>query len=78
MVASCGIATIRTPHASSHARERNYGCAKGLHGQHWRISALDRTMVSLDDVIEIPATADIEGLPLVILLTQHVQGSMTD
>jgi hypothetical protein len=37
-----------------HARERNGGCAKGLHGQHRRTTSLDRAMVLLDDVVEIP------------------------
>jgi hypothetical protein len=30
-----------------------------------------------DDVVEIPATADLDGLPLPILLTQHAQRSVT-
>jgi hypothetical protein len=60
-----------------HARERNGGGAKGLHGQHRRTSSLDRAMVLLDDVVEIPATADLDGLPLAILLTQHAQRPVT-
>src|SRR5580692_7760484 len=50
-----------------HARERSGGCAKGLHGQHWRASSLDRAMVLLDDVVKISAAADLNGLPVRIL-----------
>jgi hypothetical protein len=28
-----------------HASERNSGSAKGLHGQHWRTTSLDRAMI---------------------------------
>jgi hypothetical protein len=60
-----------------HADERSGGCAKGLHGQHWRTTSLDRSMVLLDDVVEIPAAADLDGLPVGILLTQHPQRPVT-
>ena len=51
-----------------HARERN-GCgAKGLEGKHRRAAALDRSMVLLDDVVEITATAYDHGLPPGILM----------
>jgi hypothetical protein len=51
-----------------HARERNGGRAKGLEGKHRRAATLDRSMVLLDDVVEIPATAYHDGPPLGILL----------
>jgi hypothetical protein len=49
----------------------------GLHGQHRRTTSLDRAMVLLDDVVEIPATADLDGLPVEILLPQHAQRTVT-
>ena len=59
------------------ARELSGGSAKGLHGQHWRTTSLDRAMVLLDNVVEILATADLNGLPVGILLTQHAQRPVT-
>jgi hypothetical protein len=59
------------------ARERSGGCAKGLHGQHGCATSLDRAMVLLDDVVEIPAAADLDGLPPGILLAQHAQRPVT-
>jgi hypothetical protein len=29
----------------------NCGCAKGLHGQHWRTTSFDRAMILLDDAV---------------------------
>src|SRR5277367_878348 len=60
-----------------HASERNSGCAKGLHRQHRCTTSLDRAMVLLDDVVEIPATADLDGIPIVSLLPQHAQRTVT-
>jgi len=60
-----------------HAGKRGGGCAKGLHGEHWRTTSLDRAMVLLDDVVKISATADLDGLPVGILLTQHPQRAVT-
>ena len=54
-----------------HAGERNSGGAKGLHGQHRRTTSLDRAMILLDDVVEIAAAADLNGLPVGVLLPQH-------
>jgi hypothetical protein len=51
-----------------HAHERNGGRAKGLEGKHRRAAALDRSMVLLDYVVEIPATAHHDGSPLGTLL----------
>jgi hypothetical protein len=50
-----------------HARERNGRRAKGLEGKHRRAATLDRSMVLLNDVVEIPATAHHDGPPLGIL-----------
>jgi hypothetical protein len=33
-------------------------------------------MVLLDDVVEIPATPDVDGPPVGMLLSQHAQGSV--
>jgi hypothetical protein len=51
-----------------HASKRNGGRAKRLEGEHWRAAALDCSMVLLDDVIEIPATAYHDGPPRGFLL----------
>jgi len=40
-----------------HARECNGRGAEGLKGKHRRTAALDRSMVLLDGVVEITATA---------------------
>jgi hypothetical protein len=74
--AECELAFANTMR-ELHARKRSGGCAKGLHGQHWRTTPLDGSMVLLDDVVEIPAAADLDGLPVGILPTQHPQPSVT-
>ena len=51
-----------------HTRERYGRRAKGLEGKHRRAAALDRSMVLLDYVVEIPATAHHDGSPLGTLL----------
>jgi hypothetical protein len=50
------------------ASERNGGRAKGFEGQHGDAAALDRSMVLLDDVVEIPATSYQDAPPIGILL----------
>src|ERR1700730_15220841 len=60
-----------------HARERNDRGAKGLERKHRRAAALDRSMVLLDDVVEITATAYDHGLPAGILLPQQAQRPVT-
>jgi hypothetical protein len=42
--------------------------AKGLEGKHWRAATLDCSMVLLNDVVEIPATAYHDGPPRGFLL----------
>src|SRR6202044_2279410 len=74
--AECELAFANTMR-ELHARERRGGCAKGLHGQHWRTTSLDRAMVLLDDVVEIPTTANLDRPPARILLTQHAQRPVT-
>jgi hypothetical protein len=51
-----------------HARERNGRRAKGLESKHRRAAALYRSMVLLDDVVKITATAHQDGPPFGILL----------
>jgi hypothetical protein len=74
--AECELAFANTMR-ELHASEGSGGCAKGLHGQHGRTTSLDRAMVLLDDVVEIPAAADLDGLPVGVLLAQHAQRPVT-
>jgi len=51
-----------------HARERNGRRAKSLEGKHRRAATLNRSMVLLDDVVQIAVTSHHDGAPLGILL----------
>jgi hypothetical protein len=60
-----------------HARERNGRRAKGLEGKHRHAATLDRSMVLLDDVVEVSATAYDDTLPPGIFLPQQAQRPVT-
>jgi len=48
---------------------KHNGCgAKRLEGKHWCAAALDRSMILLDDVVEITATAYDDRPPVRVLL----------
>jgi hypothetical protein len=51
-----------------HACERD-GCrARGLQSEHGSTALLDRSVILLDDVVEIPARADQDRPPWILLL----------
>jgi hypothetical protein len=60
-----------------HPCERHSRRAKGLKGEHWRAATLDSPMILLNDIVEVSATAYLDGSPLGTFLPQQPQCSVT-
>jgi hypothetical protein len=59
------------------ARQRDGGRAERLEGEHRCATALDRSVVLLDNVVEISAATNQDSLPPGILLPQQPQHPVT-
>ena len=58
-------------------RKRNCRRFKRLEGKHWRAAALDRSMILLDDVVEIASTSHHDSPPVGVLFSQKAQRPVT-